>query len=475
MKYKAVIGLEMHCEMSSNSKVFSDSQNSYSDMSNIYVSPVDMGFPGILPTVNKECVRKAIMASLISNCKIPNELSFDRKNYYYPDLPKGYQITQMHNPIGINGNIDIVVNGKVKNVLIHDIHLEEDSASLEHLEHMSLINYNRSGVPLLELVTEPVFNDADEAVAFLETIRKIYQYADISEADTKKGQIRCDVNVSIMDFDSDTLGTKVEVKNVNSFKGVRDVINYEIERQSKLKMEGKYDLVEQETRRWDEESMITKRMRSKVDAIDYKYFVEPNIPKHKISEEWIDEIKSSIPKLPLERKKQYINEFNLCEYDTDIILKDRGMADYFEKCVNIGIDSKVAANYLNGMITSYLNKECISISEFYLKPEYLKEITDQVSNNTISSKQAKDIFYKSLEEKIEPKEYLKDDNKQLSNEDELRDIINNILGINKSQIEEYKNGKSNLFGYFVGCVMKETKGKANPQMVNQILNELLNK
>ena len=230
-KYKAVIGLEMHCEMKSNTKVFSSAKNDFSEIPNINVRPVDMGFPGTLPMVNKEAIRKAIMAALILNCKLPEYMYFDRKNYYYPDLPKGYQITQMHDPVGVNGSIKIDCNGTTKKILIHDIHLEEDSASMDHFTDVSLINYNRAGVPLLELVTEPCIESPEEAVAFLEEMRRIYQYANISDADTKKGQIRCDVNVSIMDVDSKELGTKVEVKNVNSFGNVYETIKYEIERQ----------------------------------------------------------------------------------------------------------------------------------------------------------------------------------------------------------------------------------------------------
>ena len=281
-KYKAVIGLEMHCEIKSNSKVFSNAKNDYNELPNCNVSEIDMAFPGILPVLNKECVRKALLASIVLGCKQPDYIYFDRKNYYYPDLPKGYQITQMHAPIGVDGKLTIDVNGNEKEVLIHDIHLEEDSASLDHYSDATLIDYNRCGVPLLELVTEPCLNSAEEAVAFLETVRRIYQYCDISDADTTKGQIRCDVNVSIMDKDDTTLGTKVEMKNVNSFSNVYDTIVYEIERQSKLKDSGRYDEVIQETRRFDEETGTTIRMRGKVDAVDYKYFVEPNIPKYRL-------------------------------------------------------------------------------------------------------------------------------------------------------------------------------------------------
>lgn len=472
-KYKAVIGLEMHCEMKSNTKVFSSAKNSYSDIANINVNPVDMAFPGILPVLNKECVRKAIMAALILNCKVPEYMYFDRKNYYYPDLPKGYQITQLHDPVGVNGSIKIDCNGVTKEIKIHDIHLEEDAASMEHFSDVSLINYNRAGVPLLELVTEPCIESPEEAVAFLEEMRRIYQYADISEADTKKGQIRCDVNVSIMDKDSNELGTKVEVKNVNSFGNVYETIKYEIERQSKLKDEGRYDEVVQETRRFDEETGTTIRMRTKADAIDYKYFVEPNIPKYKIEQNWIEEIKKCIPVLPNERKIKYINEYGLSEYDANIIIKNKEYADYFEECVSLGMDKKIVANYLIVQIIAYLNKEAISLNEFYLKPNLLNQIISELEKGNISSKQAKDIFNKALEEEKEPKNFISKDNAQISDSNELTIIIDNILKNNTSQVEAYKGGKTNLFDYFVGQVMKETRGKANPSLTKEILKDKL--
>lgn len=472
-KYKAVIGLEMHCEMKSNTKVFSSAKNSYSDIANINVNPVDMAFPGILPVLNKECVRKAIMAALILNCKVPEYMYFDRKNYYYPDLPKGYQITQLHDPVGVNGSIKIDCNGVTKEIKIHDIHLEEDAASMEHFSDVSLINYNRAGVPLLELVTEPCIESPEEAVAFLEEMRRIYQYADISEADTKKGQIRCDVNVSIMDKDSNELGTKVEVKNVNSFGNIYETIKYEIERQSKLKDEGRYDEVVQETRRFDEETGTTIRMRTKADAIDYKYFVEPNIPKFKIDSNLVEEIKKCIPVLPNERKIKYINEYGLSEYDANIIIKNKEYADYFEECVSLGMDKKIVANYLIVQIIAYLNKEAISLNEFYLKPNLLNQIISELEKGNISSKQAKDIFNKALEEEKEPKNFISKDNVQISDSNELTIIIDNILKNNTSQVEAYKGGKTNLFDYFVGQVMKETRGKANPSLTKEILKDKL--
>ena len=472
-KYKAVIGLEMHCELKSNSKVFSSARNSYNEIANDNVRPLDMAFPGTLPVVNKECVRKALMMSMVLNCKQPEYMYFDRKNYYYPDLPKGYQITQMHDPVGVDGSITIECDGYEKEVLIHDIHLEEDSASLDHYSDASLIDYNRAGVPLLELVTEPCLSSADEAVAFLETMRRIYQYCGISDADPKKGQIRCDVNVSIMDYNATELGTKVEMKNINSFKNVYDAIEYEIKRQSELKDAGRYDEVEQETRRFDEETGTTIRMRSKVDAIDYKYFVEPNIPKYKIDKDWLKEIKASIPMLPRERKAMYINDFGLSEYDANIIIKEKDYADYFEECVKLGMYSKTAANWLIVQIIAYLSKCDITLKEFYLKPKLLKQLIDEQAKGTISSKQAKEIFFKALEEEKEPKTYISKDTTQITDRCEIEIIIDAILENNPGQIEQYKNGKTNLFDYFVGQVMKETRGKANPVITKEILKDKL--
>ena len=470
MEYIPTIGLELHCEMNTKSKVFSSGCNDYSEIPNSHIAPLDMAFPGTLPVLNKEALRKAFRMSLALHCKTPDELVFDRKNYYYPDLPKGYQISQNTEPVGINGCIQIEVNDKRIPVKIHDIHLEEDAASLDHYYATSCIDYNRAGVPLLELVTEPCLHSADEAVAFLEHMRSVYKYCGISEADTKKGQIRCDVNVSIMDEEATELGTKVEVKNINSFGNVYDAINYEIERQSKLKDAGRYNEVEQETRRFDEESGTTIHMRSKVDALDYKYFVDPNLPKYKITKEWLAEIRKEIPLLALERKDKYISELGLSNYDASVIVKEKEYAEYFEEMVNIGIDAKTASNWLTTQILGEINRENISLKEFYLTPTLIKQITDAQIKGTISSKQAKEIFLKALEEKKEPKTYISSDNAQISDKAELEKIIDEILKNSPSQIEQYKNGKTNLFDYFVGQVMKNTRGKANPVLTKELLN-----
>ena len=473
----------MHCEISkTNTKVFSSAKNSYDDTPNTNIRPVDMAFPGTLPVVNKEAVRKALMASIILNCKQPEYIYFERKNYYYPDLPKGFQITQETKPapVGIYGELTYEVGEETKTIRVNNIHLEEDAASSTHHEDTTTINYNRAGVPLLELVTEPDFHSAEEAVSFLETMRSIYQYANISEADSKKGQIRCDVNVSIMDASLDekdpkNWGTKIEIKNVNSFGGVRDAINYEIKRQIELKEDGKYDEMEQQTRRFDEESGTTIYMRSKVDAIDYKYFVEPNIPKFKLDKKWLEEIKATIPPLATERRDKYINELGVSPRDAKIIVKEKPLADYFEETVSLGANPQSAANWINSIILGHLNKMEKTIEELFLTPKMLKGLIDLVESSKISGKQAKEVLTKSLEEEKDPVKLVSElGMSQITDEAELTKIIKEVIEENPTQLESYKKNPK-LFDYFVGQVMKKTRGKANPALSAKILKQELDK
>ena len=475
MAYKAVIGLEFHCEMKSNTKVFSNAKNSFSKVANENVAPVDMAFPGTLPVVNKTCVKKALMMSMILNCKQPEYMEFDRKNYYYPDLPKGYQLTQFFNPVGVDGKIEIDVNGTKKEVLIHDIHLEEDAASLDHYYNTSTIDYNRAGVPLLELVTEPCLHSADEALAFLEHVKSIYEYTDISECDTKKGQIRADVNVSIMNENDTEFGTKVEVKNVNSFDAIRKTINYEIKRQSELKDAGRYDEVIQETRRWDDESGTTIHMRSKADAIDYKYFTEPNIPKFRITKELLDEVRSKIPVLAHERKEKYINEYGLSEYDAGVLTKDKKISDYFEECVSLKCDPKSACNWITTRVLGKLNKsEENTIDDLFIRPSMIVELVSLVNDKKISSDQAKKVFTKMLEEKLTPKEIVKKyDMEVIEDAGLIESLVNEVISENAKAIEDYHNGRTNMLDYLVGQVMKKSKGKANPIEAKAKMLELI--
>ena len=484
MKYKAIIGLEMHCEISeTNSKVFSSAPNAYTDCPNSNVRPLDMGFPGTLPVVNKEAVRKALMASMILGCKQPEYMYFERKNYYYPDMPKNFQLTQETKPapVGIYGELKYECDGEIKVARINNIHLEEDAASQDHYSNFSTIDYNRAGVPLLELVTEPTFHSAKEAVSFLETMRSIYQYSGISEADSKKGQIRCDVNVSIMDEDLDesdpkNWGTKVEIKNVNSFGGVRDAINYEIARQVEAKEEGTYDSIEQQTRRWDEESGTTVYMRSKVDAIDYKYFIEPNIPKYKLSKDWLDEIRNSIPRLAPERKETYMNEYGLSNYDATILVKEKDVSDYYEDTIKCGADPKSASNWISSVILGYLNKELVSIDDIFVRPNMLKDLIDMVNDGTISSKQGKEVLFKCLDESKEPKVVVEESGmKQIGSMDEILKIVTEVLDENGDNIEKYKAGRTNVVDFLVGQVMKKTRGQANPSITRSMMIEEIEK
>ena len=424
-----------------------------------------------MPSLNEECVKKAVEMALILKCDVAKYMIFDRKNYYYPDLPKGYQITQNTRPVGINGNLEVSLNGSKFNVEILDIHLEEDAAALDHLPTFSLIDYNRAGVPLLETVTAPCMHSADEAIAFLETMCRIYKYTGISEADTKKGQIRCDVNVNLMDDNGNYITPKVEIKNVNSLANVKLAILYEEKRQ--LESLKNNEPLYQETRRFDETSGTTIHMRSKADAIDYKYFVEPNIPPYEITDDFVENIRKTIPVLADIRKDNYMNNLGLDEYNANILIKDINIANYFEKCVEVGIKPIIAANYINGIITSYINEKDININDFYLKPEYLKQINDAKESGILSSKGVKEVFYKSLEEEKEPKNFISKEDAQVSDENLIESIIDRILSSHEKEILEYKNGRTNIFDFFVGQVMKETRGKANPIITKDLLHKKL--
>ena len=484
MAYKAMIGLEMHCEFSeTNSKVFSSARNSYSVTPNENIRPYDMGFPGVLPVVNKKAVEYALMASMATNCKQPEYMYFERKNYYYPDMPKNYQITQETKPIpvGIYGYVDYEFNGEEKRVRINNIHLEEDAASSDHLYDTTVIDYNRAANPLLELVTEPDFRSGEEAESFLEHMRSVYQYLGVSECDTKKGHIRCDVNVSIIDESLDeedpaNWGTKVEMKNVNSFGGVRECIKYEVKRQIKAKENGTYDKeVIQETRRWDEETGTTISMRSKVDAVDYKYFVEPNIPKFKLTKEWLDEIRKSIPRLALERKHEYINNYGLSDYDATILVKEKKVSDFFEEVIKLGSDPKIASNWVTSVILGHMNKNDLKIEDLFITPNMLNDLIKMVDDGKISSKQSKEIFYKVLSDKKEPKTLVEElGMKQIGDDNTIRELVCKVLDEHLDLIEEHRKGR-NVFDYFVGQVMKATRGQANPSMTAQIIREEIEK
>ena len=468
--YKVTIGLEVHCELESNSKVFSPSINGYTEAPNSHVAYQDLGFPGILPVANIEAVKRALKVSMAMNCKTPDEIIFDRKNYYYPDLPKGYQITQMTKPVGINGYVDIDVNGEIKRVDIHDTHLEEDTASLDHYDTYSLIDYNRSGIPLLETVTEPCLHSKEEALTFLETYRSLIVYCGVSEARSDKGQMRCDVNVSLSE--TEELGNKVEIKNINSFYNVGRAIDFEIERQTEILQNG--GVVEQETRRLDDETGETFHMRSKVDAVDYKYFIEPNIAPTPVTDEMLDEIRKTIPMLQLDRKRKYMDEYELSEYDASVLVKSKEDSDFFQACVDAGADPKKACNWVTGMLMGYLNENEITIKDVPIKPVMLKELIDLVDNKTISSKQAKEVFEIMIKEGKEPKVIVKEKGMmQITDDNAIHDVVMEVLKENDEQARSYNPEKTRMIDFFVGQVMKKTRGKANPAKTMEMLREEL--
>ena len=470
--YKVVIGLEVHCELETKSKNFSPAPNMFTEAHNINVATVDLGLPGILPVANKEAARRALFTAMALHCETPDEVIFDRKNYYYPDLPKGYQITQNTKPMGINGYLDILVNGHVKRVDIHDLHLEEDTASLEHYPKYSLIDYNRSGIPLMEIVTEPCMESADEAVTFLEDLRDVFLYLGVSEARSNYGQMRCDVNISLMKDTDTELGTKVEMKNINAFNNVRAAIEYEIKRQSEILNRG--EKVVQETRRIAEDGK-TYSMRAKVDAVDYKYFIEPNIPSTPITDDFLYELKSELPELKLDRYFKYIEKYDISEYDATILSKERSVADYFESVISSGCDVSLAVNFVTTTILSTINKLDIKIDELFITPDMLSGVINYVASGKMSLDAAKKLLYKAIDEKVDPNELIKKESLvQINEKDELLTLIRSCMDENLEVVRQYvEDGNMSAGNFFIGQVMKKSNRQANPNISKELIFEEL--
>ncbi|MBQ6546545.1 MAG: Asp-tRNA(Asn)/Glu-tRNA(Gln) amidotransferase subunit GatB [Bacilli bacterium] len=470
--YKVVIGLEVHVELETNTKNFSSAPNKFTEAHNINVSTVDLGLPGILPIANKEAVRKALLTSMALHCKTPDEIIFDRKNYYYADLPKGYQITQNTKPVGIGGYLDVIVNKKIKRVTLHDIHLEEDTASLEHYPKYSLIDYNRSGVPLLEIVTDPCIESADEAVAYLEDLRDVFLYLGVSEARSNYGQMRCDVNISLMKETDTQLGTKVEMKNINAFNSVRQAIEYEIKRQSEILNRG--EKVVQETRRIAEDGR-TYSMREKVDAIDYKYFVEPNIPSTPVTDDFLYELKKELPELKGDRYLKYIEKYKMSEYDAGVIAKNRKISDYFETLLDLGSDVELSVNYVTTSILSTLKKLEIELEDLFITPEMLSGVIKQVKDKKLSLDAGKKLLYEAIDKKIDPNELIRKEGlSQINDKDELLKLITSIMDENKEVVRQYvEDGNMAAINFFIGQTMKKSNRQANPNMSKEIISEEL--
>jgi aspartyl-tRNA(Asn)/glutamyl-tRNA(Gln) amidotransferase subunit B len=472
MNFEVVIGLEVHCELKTNSKMFSASPVSFGALPNTQVNIIDMGMTGAMPVLNKAGVEYAIRVCHALHMDIDELVCFDRKNYYYADLPKGFQITQDKHPIGRNGTITIEVDGKQQIIEIERLHMEEDTAKQLHFDTYSLLDYNRAGIPLIEIVTKPTIRSGKAAAAYLEKLRQIFLFTEVSDAKMEEGSMRCDVNVSIRPFGSDTFGTRTEIKNLNSISNVQKAIEYEVSRQEKLLLSGGEVL--QETMRYNEETKETVAMRAKGDAVDYKYYPEPNILPIRLDPTWVEAIKANIPEMPDVRVKRYISEYGIPKTDALIVVQSKEISDFFEQTIQNTKEYKLVSNWLLGEIQAYLNKNNSIITDTKITPMYLAKMINYITEGTISSKQAKKVFEILIREGKDPEVIIEENHmKQISSPEELKTIINAVLDTNAQSIEDYKNGKDRAVGFLVGQIMKVTNGQANPGMTSRILLELL--
>ncbi len=474
MSWETVIGLEVHAQLSTNTKLFSSASTKFGSEPNTQVDLVDLGLPGVLPVVNKDAFKKAITFGLAINADINQESTFDRKNYFYPDLPKGYQITQMTQPIVEGGSIEINVDGNIKTINITRAHLEEDAGKSIHDAYpdKSVIDLNRAGTPLLEIVSEPEISSAKEAVSYMKALHQLVTFLDVCDGDMSQGSLRCDANVSIRKVGDSELGTRTEIKNINSFKFIEKAINFEIKRQIKVLENG--DKVIQETRLYDSLKDETRPMRSKEFANDYRYFPDPDLLPVIISDDEMDEIKDSFPELPNEKSKRYISELKIDENEAQIISSSRELSIFFELAVDSESDPKLAANLLVGEIGSLLNKDNIKINESNLSSDNFNTLLKRISDGTISKKIAKTVLADIWDSGKDADEIIKNQGLvQIQDESIIQDVAQKILEANPDQVAAFKGGKDKLFGFFVGQVMKETQGKANPKSVNDILKKLL--
>ena len=465
--YKTTVGIEVHCELKTNTKMFSDSYNNYGLSANSNINLIDFAYPGVLPTVNKGAVELALKAALALNCTINKKMFFDRKNYFDPDLPKGYQITQARSPIGVNGYVEVNLDGKLKKIGIHDIHIEEDTAKSIHHNNKSLLDFNRCGVPLIEIVSEADMNTPEEAMAYLDTLREILVYADVSDCKIEEGSMRCDVNVSVSK--TDILGTRTETKNIGSISNVGRAIISEAKRQEEILENG--GKIVDETRRFDESLGKTVLMRVKETGNDYRYFPEPDIPILELTDEDIKNAKDDLPILPTERLNKYISS-GISEINAKKIIANKDISDYL---LDFNGNMVIASNLLLGDISAYLNKKSIKIFDTKLSIDRFSLVVDMLDKKELSNKQVKDMLEELLESNDDINSII-DKYKSLEmSEEDIEKIILNILEVNKDKVEEYRSGNDRLSKFFIGQVMKETKGAANPIIANKILNRELNK
>lgn len=473
-KYEVVIGLEVHAQLKTKSKIFAPDSTEFGNEQNTQISPITLGMPGVLPVLNKECVNMGIKLGLALNCEIPERCKFDRKQYFYPDLPKGYQISQYDEPICVNGHLNI--NGK--RIGITRAHLEEDAGKLVHVgangiagSTYSLVDLNRAGTPLLEIVSEPDMRSSEEAKNYMEELRNIVRYIGVCDGNLEEGSMRCDANISIMPKGSKEFGTRAEIKNVNSFKALQRAIEYEIDRQIELVEDG--EEVVQETRLWDDGEGVTKSMRGKEDAHDYRYFPEPDLMPLSISREWVEDIRKTLPELPAQKRTRYMS-LGLSEYDASVIVEQMESALFFDKTLELGADAKLAVNFMMGPIAAHLKEEHINITDTKLTPENLAELLTMIEKGTISNNIGKQIIIDMMNDGTQASKIIEAKGlSQITDVNAIRKMVEEVVNNNPNQVEQYKSGKTNLFGFFVGQVMKATKGKANPKTVNDILKELL--
>lgn len=473
-KYEVVIGLEVHAQLKTKSKIFAPDKNEFGQEPNSLTSPITLGMPGVLPVLNKEVVNMGILTGLALNCEIPARCKFDRKQYFYPDLPKGYQISQYDEPICVNGYLDI----KGKRIGITRAHLEEDAGKLVHAgadglagSSYSLVDLNRAGTPLLEIVSEPDMRSSEEARNYMEELRNIVRYIGVCDGNLEEGSMRCDANISIMPKGSKEFGTRAEIKNVNSFSALQRAIEYEIDRQIDIVEEG--GQVVQETRLWDDNSRETRSMRGKEDAHDYRYFPEPDLMPLEISREWVDRIKSEMPELPSQKRERY-QGLGLSEYDASVIVEQMGLALFFDKVLELGANPKTAVNFIMGEIAAYLKEDHIEITDTKLTAENLAELIGLIEKGTISNNIGKQIIIEMLKDGTKASVIVeKKGLSQISDEGAIKELVQKVVDAHPNEVEAYKNGKTNLLGFFVGQIMKETKGRANPKTVNELLRGIL--
>ncbi|AOA02683.1 MULTISPECIES: Asp-tRNA(Asn)/Glu-tRNA(Gln) amidotransferase subunit GatB [Carnobacterium] len=475
MNFETVIGLEVHVELKTDSKMFSSAPAHFGAEPNTNTNVVDWGYPGVLPVVNQRAIDFGMRAALALNCTISQHTKFDRKNYFYPDNPKAYQISQFDQPIGHDGWIEIEVEGVTKKIRIERVHLEEDAGKNNHgSDGYSYVDLNRQGTPLIEIVSEADMRSPEEAYAYLEAVKQIIQFTGVSDVKMEEGSMRCDANISLRPIGQEEFGTKAELKNLNSFNFVRRGLAHEEIRQAKVLLSG--GVIQQETRRYDEVTGETILMRVKEGSSDYRYFPEPDIPNLEIDDAWVERVRQSIPEMPKARRLRYVNELGLPEYDAMVLTQTKEMSDFFEEMLNKKADAKQASNWLMGEVSAYLNSEKLELAETKLTPENLAGMITLIEDGTISSKIAKKVFRELIlnggdaKKVVEAKGLV-----QLSDPAQLLPMINEVLDNNAQSIEDFKNGKDRAVGFLVGQIMKATKGQANPGVVNQLLNQELAK